>query len=75
MQIQFLKIETCISTYNTNNEKTKITGLSGRMNGVNLERIIQIRILGRVRLGYSGIRMYSGIYGAEQPEWNPGIPE
>ena len=33
MQIQLLKIETYISTYNTNKKRTKITGLSGRKRG------------------------------------------
>ena len=36
----FKKIETSISTYNSNNGKMNITGLSGRVNGLKSERII-----------------------------------
>ena len=37
MQIDLLQIETCIATYNINNRKMDITGLSGQINGIKLD--------------------------------------
>ena len=44
-QCVFLKKESSISTDNINKEKMNITDLSGLINGVKLQRIIQVGII------------------------------